>query len=70
MILFLDRSQDLDLLIYISDISPLTSYDFLSWTELKDIDLPIYIQCFPFWQTIIPNDTSPYSIIVFQPFPL
>ena len=52
MILFLDRTQDLDLPIYISDISPLTSYDFLSWTELEDIDLPIYIQCFPFRQTI------------------
>ena len=52
MILFLDRTQDLDLPIYISNISPLTSHDFLSWTELKDIDLPIYIQCFPFWQTI------------------
>ena len=52
MILFLDRTRDLDLLIYISNISPLTSYDFLSWTELKDIDLLIYIQCFPFQQTI------------------
>ena len=52
MILFLDRTWDLDLPIYISDISPLTSYDFLSWTELKDIDLLIYIQCFPFQQTI------------------
>ena len=52
MILFLDRTQDLDLPIYISDISPLTSYDFLSWTELEDIDLLIYIWCFPFWQTI------------------
>ena len=70
MILFLDRTRDLDLPIYISDISPLTCYDFLSWTELKDIDLPIYIQCFPFWRTITPNDTSPYSIIILQTFHL
>ena len=48
----LDRTQDLDLLIYISNISPLTSYDFLSWTELEDIDLLIYIWCFLFQRTI------------------
>ena len=65
MILFLDRTRDLDLPIYISDISPLTSYDFLSWTELEDIDLLIYIRCFPFQRTITSNDTSLYSIVVF-----
>ena len=39
---FLDRTQDLDLPIYISNISPLPHYDFLSWTELRS-RLPIYI---------------------------
>ena len=30
---FLDRMRDLDLPIYISNISPLSCYDFPSWTE-------------------------------------
>lgn len=33
MILFLNRIWDLYLLICISDISPLSCYDFLAWTE-------------------------------------
>ena len=59
---FLDRTQDLDLPIYISDISPLSHYDFLSWTEPEI--------CFLFQRTITSNDTSLYSIIIFQPFHL
>ena len=70
MILFLDRIQDLDLPIYISDISPLNSYDFLSWTEPEILIANLYLRCFLFWQTITSNDTSPYSIVVFQPFHL
>ena len=66
-----DRTQDLDLMIYISGVPPVSShYDFLSWTELEDIDLPIYIQCFPFRQTITSNDTSLYSIIDILNLPL
>ena len=45
----LGQSWDLDLLIYISDVSPLW---LPSQTELEDIDLLIYIQCFPFRWTI------------------
>ena len=46
----LGQSRDLDLLIYISSISPLW---LPSWTEPEDIDLPIYIWCFLFRQTIL-----------------
>ena len=49
MILFLDRTRDLDLLIYISDISPSTSYDFLIGQSPRS-RLPIYI-----------SDVSPFS---------
>ena len=60
--ILLDSSRDLDLPIYISDIS---LYDFPLGQELVDIDLPNYIQCFPFWWTITSNDTSLYSIVLF-----
>ena len=42
------RSADL----YLRHFPFLPYYDFLSWTEPEDIDLLIYIWCFPFWWTI------------------